>query len=180
MDTSYNPPRIIDKVAYNKDLPNIQFAPIDANLKNKNRFYIGSAGRTPAPEMTIDDIRISKDISWANKGLALYKPSRHAIPKSPHSAYGSFIGKFGQIPPNTEKVMAKAMVQYPKGGKAKRVDFYLHPGYHVWLFFGLKPPYLDYQYELHFREKDADLQPIKHRSSSNCCSFQLFPQNSLF
>ena len=76
-------------VEYDAVLPVETFQPIASSLTGLNRFYLGCAGCTNAPQMTIDDVRVTANTSAIT--AADYTPSRFSLPND-QSIYGEFKG----------------------------------------------------------------------------------------
>lgn len=90
---------IVDNLEYDDDLGNSNFTAISEGLMNDNRFYVGyTPGYTP-PEITIDDVRVSKDILGieADTGSPIFLPSRYplsTVSVASDDCYGVFQNKF--------------------------------------------------------------------------------------
>ncbi|NUM35928.1 MAG: pilus assembly PilX N-terminal domain-containing protein [Candidatus Brocadiae bacterium] len=101
-------PIVSDKEQYSESLTGTEFAALEENLKEENRFYLGSARRTPSPEMTLDDFHIFKALP-EGKGIdsISYLPSRFPSMQATNVSnsgttkycYGVFQGQFKEQGP---------------------------------------------------------------------------------
>ncbi len=102
----------LDKIPYQEDSEGSTFAALSDELKNKNRFFLGSSGRTNSPQMTMDDVRVSSDVHWANSST--YRPSRYLQNDATGEGYGVFKGIINPEESDFEFLFLASTILSPK------------------------------------------------------------------